>query len=180
MEDLAVLLVAYVLAYGIGHADAVLLQLQHAEGNAVDVDHEVGPPVLHVVDVAAHRHLLGHAEVVALGVLPVDVAGLPAERAVLLMHLRGIAQVVVNGLVLVVEVLHVGAHRVGLQFVDGLLGLLHCAMLPANEKFLQLILQDVAVLLFLEVAQVLIAVHIVEQTDDFVLHLPLGVHDCIE
>ena len=46
--------------------DAAVLQLQHADGDAVDVEHQVGPPLV----VALERHLLGDGEVVLLRLAP--------------------------------------------------------------------------------------------------------------
>ena len=47
----------------VADGDAAVLQLQHADGDAIDVQHEVGPPLV----VALERHLLGDGEVVLLG-----------------------------------------------------------------------------------------------------------------
>ena len=44
----------------------LFFQLQHADGNAVDVEHEIGPPVV----AALERDLLGEGEVVRQRVGP--------------------------------------------------------------------------------------------------------------
>ena len=60
------LLVGEVLADAVADADAAVLQLHHADGDAVDVEHEVGPPLV----VALERHFLGDGEVVLLPAHP--------------------------------------------------------------------------------------------------------------
>ena len=60
------LLVGEALADAVADGDAAVLQLQHADGDAVDVEHEVGPPLV----VAVERHFLGDGEVVLLRLAP--------------------------------------------------------------------------------------------------------------
>ena len=55
-----------VLPDAVADGDAAVLQLDHADGDAVDVEHEVGPPLV----VAAQRHFLGDGEVVLLRLAP--------------------------------------------------------------------------------------------------------------
>ncbi|HEX9727009.1 MAG TPA: hypothetical protein VGA37_00720 [Gemmatimonadales bacterium] len=62
------LLTVEVLADALGHGDDGGLQLQHARGDTVDVKHHVGPLG---VD-PEYRHLFGNAEVVVVGLGPVD------------------------------------------------------------------------------------------------------------
>ena len=62
------LLAVEVLANALGDRHRGALQLQHAESDAVDVEHEVrtlGVP-------AGDRHLFGNGEIVVAGILPVD------------------------------------------------------------------------------------------------------------
>ena len=54
------LLVGKVLPDAVADADAAVLQLQHADGDAVDIEHQVGPPLM----AALERHFLGDGEVV--------------------------------------------------------------------------------------------------------------------
>ena len=56
------LLVGQALPDAVADGDAAVLQLQHADGDAVDIQHEVGPPLV----VALERHFLGDGEVVLL------------------------------------------------------------------------------------------------------------------
>jgi|SRR5580693_5615612 hypothetical protein len=58
----------------LGWANAVtdtrpaVLQFDYADGDAVHIEHQIGPPLM----VAPERHLLGNAEVVLLRLSPVD------------------------------------------------------------------------------------------------------------
>ncbi len=89
---------------------AAVLQLQHAHGQAVDVEHQIGPALV----VALERHLLGNREVVLARLVPVDemnrfrnLAGLDLDR-------HPVAQELVDGLVVPVEIAAV-VIRIGLQ-----------------------------------------------------------------
>ena len=99
------LLVVEILADALGHRDGGALQLQHAERDAVDVEHDVralrvGPGVG-----AGDGHLLGDGEVVLLRVLPVDQPDGLRVLADVGLHLHAVAQQVVDGPVAVVEAL---------------------------------------------------------------------------
>ena len=61
-------LVRQALPDAIADGDAAVLQLQHADGDAVDVEHEVRASLV----VAGERHFLGDGEVVLLWFCPVD------------------------------------------------------------------------------------------------------------
>ena len=108
------LLVGQVLADAVADADAAVLQLQHADGDAVDVEHDVGPPLV----VAAQRDLLGDGEIVLLRLLPVDQVDGLRDLARLGLHRHAVAQQAVNGLVVPVEAAAVVV-RLGAQLVDG-------------------------------------------------------------
>ena len=79
--------------------DAAVLQLQHADGDAVHIEHEVGPPLV----VALERHLLGDGEVVLLRLVPVDEVDGLRDLARLDLHRHAVAQQAVDGLVVAVE-----------------------------------------------------------------------------
>ena len=68
--DELVALVGDELANAVADADHRPLELDHAQCDAIDVEHDVGPLD---VGTAAHRDLLGEGEVVKPVVLPVDV-----------------------------------------------------------------------------------------------------------
>ena len=93
--------------------DAAVLQLDHADGDAVDVEHEVGPPLV----VARERHLLGDGEVVCLRVVPVDEPDGLGDLAGLDLHRHAVAEQAVDGLVVVVEAA-VGVVRLGAEQVE--------------------------------------------------------------
>ena len=109
------LLVGEVLPDAVADGDAAVLQLDHADGDAVDVEHEVGPPLV----VAAQRHFLGDGEVVLLRLLPVDELDRLGDLAGLDLHRHAVAQQAVNRLVVVVEAA-VGIVRLGAQLVERL------------------------------------------------------------
>ena len=79
--------------------DAAVLQFQHADGDAVDVEHEVGPPL----EVALERHFLGNGKVVLLRLAPVNQVNGFGRLAGLGLHRHAVAEQVVDGLVVAVE-----------------------------------------------------------------------------
>ena len=56
------------LADALGHRHRGALQLQHAQSDPVDVEHEVRP--LGVLP--GNRHLLGDGKIVVIGAFPID------------------------------------------------------------------------------------------------------------
>ena len=166
------LLVGEVLADAVADGDAAVLQLQHADGDAVDVEHEVGPPLV----VALERHFLGDGEVVLLRLVPVDEVDGLRDLARLDLHRHAVAQQVVDGLVVAVEAAVVVV-RLGAQLVEGHADLRRgVAALgqPGREQpFL-----DVAVAVAVgPVAEVAIAQFVAEQGDDAVLGGAFGLAD---
>ena len=107
------LLVGKVLADAVADGDAAVLQFQHADGDAVDVEHEVGPPLV----VAVQGDFLGNGEVVLLRLLPVDEVDGLRDLARLDLHGHAVAQQAVNGLVVAVEAAAVVV-RLGAQYVE--------------------------------------------------------------
>ena len=93
------LLAVEILADAFGHRPRGALQLQHSQGDSVDVEYQVRP--LGVL--SGDRHLFGDAEVIGAGIVPVDQPDgngiLPELRA----HLHPVAKQAVDILVGVVE-----------------------------------------------------------------------------
>ena len=102
MRNLAVLLVAPVLADAVRHADRRLLELDDAERNAVDRNDDIGTPMLLGRHELADGHLLGDAEDVVQRTVPVDELHLLGRLARLGRHLHRIAQHLIDRLVGVV------------------------------------------------------------------------------
>ena len=64
--------VANLLANAVFHAHSRFLQLNDANGNAVNVYHHVGTASVILADVSAHGYFLGYCEIVCAYVLPVN------------------------------------------------------------------------------------------------------------
>jgi hypothetical protein len=94
--------------------DAAVLQFQHADGDAVHVQHQVGPPLV----VALERDFLGDGEVVLFRVVPVDQVDRLRDLAGLGLHRHAVAQQRVDRLVVAVQAA-VGVVRFGAQLVQG-------------------------------------------------------------
>ena len=107
------LLVGKVLPDAVADGDAAVFQFQHADGDAVHVQHDVGPPLV----IALERHLLGDGEVVLLRLVPVDEVDGLRDLACLDLHRHAVAQQVVDGLVVAVE-RSVVVVRLGAQLVQ--------------------------------------------------------------
>ena len=75
VEDL--FLVGDELAHAVGHFHRAALQFDHADGDAVQVKHQIRPALV----AALERHLFGQGEVVLLRVLPVDQMHSPRAAA---------------------------------------------------------------------------------------------------
>ena len=103
--DEFLLLVVEVLADALGHRDGRALQLQHAERDAVDVEHHVRPLRVGLGVGARDGDLLGDGEMVLLRVLPVDQPDGLRVLADVGLHLHAVAQQVVDRPVAVVEAL---------------------------------------------------------------------------
>ena len=108
------LLVGEALPDAVADGDAAVLQFQHADGDAVDIEHDVGPPLM----VALERDFLGDGEVVLLRLVPVDEVDGLGDLARLDLHRHAVAQQAVDGLVVAVEAAAVVV-RLGAQLVDG-------------------------------------------------------------
>ena len=109
--DEILLLVVEVLADALGHRDGGALQLQHAERDAVDVEHDVRALAVRLGVGRRDRDFLGDGEVVVLRMLPVDQPDGLRVLADLGLHLHAVAQQVVDRPVAVVEALAGVARR---------------------------------------------------------------------
>ena len=166
------LLVRKVLPDAVADGDAAVLQLDHADGDAVDVKHEVGPPLV----VAAQRHLLRDGEVVLLRLLPVDELDGLGDLAGLDLHRHAVAQQAVDLLVVVVEAA-VGIARLGAQLVEGF-GDLRRAVAALGQVGGEQAFLDVAVVRAVgPIAEVAVAEFVTEQGDDAVLGGAFGLAD---
>jgi hypothetical protein len=83
-------LVRQVLPDAVADGRAAVLQLDHAHRNAVDVQHQIGSPLV-PTQPAAQRHFLGEGEVVGQRPLPVDELDLLGHLAGLRLHWHTVA-----------------------------------------------------------------------------------------
>ena len=81
------LLIGKELTDAVADRDGAAFQLQHPDGYAVDIEHNVRPPLL----VAFEGHLFGEGEVVFLRLLPVDEADCLRDLARLDLHRDAVA-----------------------------------------------------------------------------------------
>ena len=157
-------LVVQVLADALGHRDGGAFQLQHAQGDAVDVDHHVralgGGLGISTLD----RDLFGNGKVVVVWVLPVD----QPDRHIVLahagLHLDAVAQQVVDVAVAVIQALAgVGGDLV--QFMQRARDEAVAHALLGQPRREQLGL-DVVVVALGFVAEIVVAEPLLEQGDD--------------
>jgi hypothetical protein len=94
------LLIGEILADAVANGDGTALEFKHADGDAVDVEHDVGPPLV----AAAQRHLLGNGKVVLRRIVPIDEMHRLRDLAGLVLDRRTVAQQAVDGPVVAVEV----------------------------------------------------------------------------
>ena len=135
-----------------------------ADGDAVDVEHEVGPPLV----VAAQGHFLGDGEVVLLRLCPVDELDRLGDLAGLDLHRHAVAQEAVDRLVVFVEAA-VRVLGLGLEQVDRAADLLR-RILALRQVLREQPLLDVAVAgAVAPVAEVAVAEFVAEQGDHPVL-----------
>ncbi len=93
------LLVGEALPDAVADADAAVLQLDHADGDAVDVQHQIGPALV----AALQRDFFGDGEVVFSGLLPVDQVDRLGRLAGFDFDRHAVPQQVVDRVVVVVE-----------------------------------------------------------------------------
>ena len=93
------LLVRQALPDAIANADPAVFEFQHANGDAIDVQHQVGPPLLF----AFESDFFGNGKVVVGGLFPVDEVNRFRRLARLSLHRYPVAQQLVHGLVVAVQ-----------------------------------------------------------------------------
>ena len=158
------LLVVQVLADALGHRHGGAFQFQHAQRDAVEVDHHIRPLAAGLGIGPLDRHFLGDGKVVVLRVLPVD----QPDRDMVLtragLHLHAIAQQVIDRLVAVIEVF-AGIRRRLVQLMQRPVDERVPDTLPLQPGGQQLRL-DVAVVAVDPVAQKAVAQPFAEQRHD--------------
>ena len=92
-------LVGNVLPDAVANRNAAVLEFQHAHGDAIHIQHEVGPPF----EVTAERDFLGDGEVVQCWFFPVNQMDGFGNLARFDLHRHTIAEQIVNSLVIPVE-----------------------------------------------------------------------------
>ena len=157
--DELLLLVVEVLPDALGHRHGGALQLQHAQRDAVDVEHDVR--ALGVL--ADDRHLLGDGEVVVLGVLPVDQPDRIGLLADVRLHLHAVAQQAVDLAVGVVERLAAAQRRGLAQLEQDLPDDLVAVPLPLQPVGEQCLLDVAVAVAVLPVAEVGVAQRVLEE-----------------
>ena len=171
--DELLLLAVEVLADALGNRHRGALQLQHAQGDAVDIEHHVGP--LGVLP--GDRHLLGDGEVVVAGVRPVDQPDGDGLLAHVRLNLHAVAEQAVDLTVGVVEGLAAAGRGRLVQLVQRLGdGPVVVALLlePAGEQ----LLLDVAVVgAIFPVAEVGVAERVLEERDHVLLRVNFSLPD---
>ena len=166
------LLIGEALADAVADTHAAVLQLKNADGDAIHIQHDVGPALV----VPLERHFLGNGEIVPLGLSPVDEMDGFRRCAHLGLHGYAVTQQVVDSLVVTVEsaavVVGFGAEfvesRVDLQWRVTALGQ------PCREQELLNVAVAAAVR---PVAEILVAQLVLEQGDDPILRGAFGLAD---
>ena len=102
------------MSNAIPDADTAVLQLQHAEGDAIDVKHDVRPALAF----AAQSHLFRHRKIVLLRLLPIDEMNRLRHLPRLDLHRHAVAQQGVRRLIVAVWIAAVIV-RLGAQLVQG-------------------------------------------------------------
>ena len=155
----------------VADAHRAALQLDHRDGEPVDVEHEVRPPLV----LSPERHLLGEGEVVRLGIVPVDQPDLVGVLRGGRLHVHPVAQQAVDGLVVVVEAAGgvVGLAAESIEHAADLRGRVAPLLEPRPQKALF----DLPVLPIGPVPEEPVAQPVPEERDDPLLGDPLGLAD---
>ena len=127
------------LADAIADGDVAVLQFDHANGDAVDIKHEVWPPF----QPSAQRDFFHDHEVVPLRVFPVDEFYRFGHLARFDFHRHAVAQHGIDGPVVIVEAV-VRVFRFNAQQVDGAANLRH-GVTGLDEVGAEQVFLDVAV-----------------------------------
>ncbi len=163
MPDEHRFLVVEILADALVDAYGAAFEFQHAEREAVDVEHDVGPLAVF----AAHAHFFGDGEAVVVGVFPIDEPDRLPVFAQAFLHFHAVAQQPVHLFVDFVEAPGLVA-RCALQFEYRFIGKGIAVMIA--EVFPKLFFLDIAVFLpVLPVAEIAPPQLGLEKPDDPVL-----------
>ena len=133
------LLVDDALANAVTNGNAAVLQLQHPDGDAVHIQHNVRALFVVAVD----RHLLGNGEVILLRLVPVDEFDCFGVFTGSGQHLHPITQQAVHRLVVVIKAATVVV-RLGVQLMYGL-GDLRRGVATAGQIITEQPLLDIAI-----------------------------------
>ena len=168
------LLVGNTLADPVANRDAAVLQLQHAHGDAVHIQHDVRAPF----QVAEKSDLLGDGKVVLFRLRPIDQMDGFGDLSRLDLYRYAVTQQAVNGLVVAVKAAAVIV-RLRAQCSDGFVDLRRAVAGP-GEKGSQQVCFDVPVVVAIPpVAEVPISEFITKQGDDPILGGAFGLADHI-
>ena len=161
------LLVRQILTNAVADGRAAVFQFDHADGDAVDVQHQIGPPLVAVQSVA-QGDFLGNRKIVAPRLRPIDQLDGFSDFARLHLHRHAVAQQAVDRLIVVVEAA-VGVVRFGAQQMQGTADLLR-RIARFGQVNSERIFFDVAVAVALgPIAERAVAQLVAEQREDTVL-----------
>ena len=166
------LLVGQALADAITDADAAVFQFQHAHGDAVDVKHDVRPPLM----VAEKGDFLDNGEVIFLGNLPIDEMDGLRDPARFGLDRHTIAKKAIDRLVVIVEA-PVAVVRLTVKNMKGPADLGGRVAILGQVGFEQVFFDIAVVFPFSPIAQGAIAKLVTEQRDDAVLCDPFRLVD---
>ena len=178
-RNLAVLLVAPVLAHPLFDGDRRLLEFDDAKQDAVHVEAHIRTPMGDFAARCGNAHLFGDREDVVQRILPVHEPRLLHRLARLGRNRHGIAQHLVDFLVGVVESRFGSTMRRLLELGDDARNLRRSQLLLVGEEFLQLGGIDIAVVLVFEVAPIAIAELRAQKRDHPVLNSAFDFNDHI-
>ena len=171
-----VLVVAYLLAHTVLHADSGFLKLDHGEGKTIDIYNHIGAACAVFLHVAAHGDFLGKREDVVCRGLPVyDLES--GRLAVLSVDVDAIAQKLINLLVGFIErvgIVHIADLSLNLCRYFFQLRRLNVGILR-TEELLKLFGAQRTVVCVLQITDILVAAMFVQQIHDAVLCCPLAV-----
>ena len=163
------LLVGEILADAVGDRDTALFQLDHRQGDAVDIDHQIRP--LGVV--SDNGNFLGDVEVIGQNILKVDEIHRLRGLVGCLLDLCAVFEQGVDLLVGVIQPLLEVGRGLG-QRIDGIVRQL-TGTAALQKPRTQEVGHDVAVLPIMQVAQICIVELVLKELDHTVLGLALAV-----
>ena len=166
------LLVGDILANTVAYRHAAVFQLDHAHGDAVDIKHQIGSPVV----ITLKRYFLSNGKIVLFWIVPVDQ---PDCRGILIrsrFYRYAIAQQTVDLLVIVIETA-VRVSSFGAESVESSAAL-SLTITALGQISREQSIFDIAVIRPISpVAKVAIAQFVMKQSDDTVLCCAFGLTD---